>query len=106
MSKYFLIESRTPFDSPEVQYNYELASNLANCGHEVTLFLVENGVLAARSQAYVNNFNNLEKVTILADDFSLTERAIETSELSAEIKISHIGILVDAMAEGQKVMWL
>jgi len=106
MAKYFLIESRSPFDSAEVTHNYQLASDLANAGHEVTLFLVENGVFVTRSQASVHSFNNLEKVALLVDDFSLRERGIELSEVRSEIKPANLGLVVDAMAEGQKVMWL
>jgi len=59
MAKYFLIESRSSFDSTQVSQNYQLASDLANAGNETTLFLVENGVLAARAAAANNlaNFN-------------------------------------------------
>jgi predicted peroxiredoxin len=106
MAKYFLIESRSPFDSVEVNHNYELASDLAQAGHEVTLFLVENGVFVARSQVSVASLEPLEKVTLLADEFSLRERGIDTSEVKNIIKLSDIGVVVDAMTEGQKVMWL
>jgi len=106
MAKYFLVESRSPFDSVEVIHNYQLASDLANAGHEVTLFLVENGVFVTRTQADVSSVNVLRKVNLLADEFSLRERGIELSEIRTEIKPSAIGVIVDAMAEGQKVMWL
>ena len=59
MAKYFLIESRSPFDSAEVNNNYQLASDLASKGHEVSLFLVENGVFAAREMAEINDFTRL-----------------------------------------------
>ena len=52
MAKYFLIESRSSFDSAQVSQNYQLASDLANAGNETTLFLVENGVLAARAATH------------------------------------------------------
>jgi predicted peroxiredoxin len=106
MTKYFLIESRSPFDSGEVAYNYQLACDLANAGNEVTLFLVENGVFVVRSQVSVYNFDTLAKVNLLADDFSLRERGIELSEVTKQIKPADISVVIDAMAEGQKVMWL
>ena len=49
MTKYLLIESRDPFESNDVGYYYDLAADLARRGDEVTLFLVQNGVLPARS---------------------------------------------------------
>ena len=48
MAQYLLIESRDPFDSNDVGYSYGLARGLVEGRNEVTLFLVQNGVLAAR----------------------------------------------------------
>ena len=48
MARYLLIESRDGFEWNEVPYFYDLAYGLAREGHDVTLFLVQNGVLAAR----------------------------------------------------------
>ena len=106
MAKYFLIESRSPFDSAEVNNNYQLASDLASKGNEVSLFLVENGVLAARSTAEINDFSKLTNVNLFADDFSLRERGISPNELKSTIKVAGISIVVEAMAQGSKTMWL
>ncbi|MEQ8466100.1 DsrH/TusB family sulfur metabolism protein [Coleofasciculus sp. E1-EBD-02] len=105
MAKYFLIESRSSFDSTQVTQNYQLASDLANAGNETTLFLVENGVLAARATA-ANGVATLNTVNILADDFSLRERGISETELDNGVKVASIAAVVDAMAEGQKTIWL
>jgi len=105
MAKYFLIESRSPFDSTQVTQNYQLASSLANAGNETTLFLVENGVLAARASA-ANSVANLSAVNVLADDFSLKERGISQTELGEGVQVGSIAAVVDAMAEGQKTIWL
>lgn len=106
MTKYFLIESRSPHDAKEVGNNYQLASDLAKAGNEVTLFLVENGVLATRKSSASNDLANLKQVKLLADDLSLRERAIEKSELQTGIETTGIGTIVDAMSEGQKMIWL
>ena len=81
-------------------------SDLASAGNDTTLFLVENGVLAARASAKINDLETLKKVNLLADDFSLRERGISQSELKSNIKIASIKAVVDAMAEGQKTIWL
>ncbi|MDJ0510191.1 MAG: DsrE family protein [Crocosphaera sp.] len=106
MAKYFLIESQSPFDYPEVNNNYNLASDLAAAGNDVTLFLVENGVLAARSAVASQGLTNLGSVKLLADEFSLDERGIDRTELGATIEVSTVTSIVDAMSEGQKMMWL
>ncbi|NER22157.1 MAG: DsrE family protein [Symploca sp. SIO1B1] len=105
MAKYFLIESRSPFDSTQVSQNYQLASDLANAGNETTLFLVENGVLAARAAA-VYGLANLNAVNVLADDFSLRERSISETELKDGVQVASIGAVIEAMAQGQKTIWL
>ncbi|WP_267383698.1 DsrE family protein [Cyanobacterium sp. uoEpiScrs1] len=106
MSQYFLIESKSPFESTEVMYDYQLASDLAESGHEVTLFLVENGVLATRSSIIPPELANLSLVKILADKFSLEERGIESSEVNYSIQVSNISSVADAMGQGQKTLWL
>lgn len=106
MTKYFLIESQSPFDTSEVNNNYQLASDLATSGHDVILFFVENGVLATRSIVASQNFTNLNQVTLLVDKFSLDERGIDVSELASDIEISTVDSIVDAMSQGQKMMWL
>lgn len=106
MAKYFLIESRSPFDSPEVENNYQLALDLANNGNEVTLFLVENGVFVTRKNTNIESLDKLSNVTILAEDFSLRERGIMAEEIKDNIKIAEISAVPEAMANGAKTMWL
>ena len=48
MARYLLIESRDPFDSNDTGFCQDLAKQLAG-GNEVTVFLVQNGVLPARA---------------------------------------------------------
>jgi hypothetical protein len=51
MADYLLIESRDPFESNDVGYYCDLARGLVEAGNQVTLFLVQNAVLAARPLA-------------------------------------------------------
>jgi predicted peroxiredoxin len=109
MARYLLIESRDPFESRDVPYYYGLANDLAAQGDEVTLFLVQNGVLAARKAAADNPLANVAsgKVTVLADGYSLRERGINDAETLDGVSAGDIDQLVTlAMADGgTKVMW-
>lgn len=113
MARYLLIESRDPFESRDVPYYYGLANDLAAQGDEVTLFLVQNGVLAARHAAPDNALTSVAggKVTVLADAYSLRERGIgyegDDDETLAGVSAGDIDQLVQlAMADGgTKVMW-
>lgn len=107
MAKYLLIESRDPFESNEVGYYYDLAADLARHGNEVTLFLVQNGVLPARSGVHSDLIAEVAQsgAEILADDFSLRERAIPADALVPGVKASPLEVVVDQLAEGRKALW-
>ena len=81
MAHYLLIESRDPFESNDVAHYYELSKGLVDAGNVVTLLLVQNSVLAARPSAHSATLSALGKsgVRVLADDFSLKERAYPSS---------------------------
>jgi sulfur relay (sulfurtransferase) complex TusBCD TusD component (DsrE family) len=83
VSSYLLLESRDPFSCNDVPYYYRLAQNLRSNGNDVTLFLVQNGVLPARRSAESEALSKLADagVTVLADEFSLRERGIATESV-------------------------
>ena len=59
MPRYLLIESRDPFDSNDTGFCRDLATQLAAGKNDVTLFLVQNGVLPARSGARSGDLTKL-----------------------------------------------
>src|ERR671912_65582 len=101
MTSYVFIESRDPFESQDVRFVEETAAALKERGHEVTVFLVQNGVLAARRNPLGSYLTRLTEagVNLLADDFSLCERGIQPSELRSGIRSSNIEELVDALLQ-------
>ena len=107
MAKYMLIESRDPFTSNEVAQNYALAVGLAGAGNDVTVFLVQNGVLSARADAKADGLSTLSAagVTVLADSFSLRERAIAGDTLAEGVTAAELDVVVDALADGAKAIW-
>lgn len=107
MAKYLLIESRDPFESNDVRYFYDLATELARSRHEVTLVLVQNGVLAAREGEHTFWFAELRRagVEILADGFSLAERGITAARLSPSVKAAALDVVIDRLGEGGKALW-
>ena len=107
MAKYLLIESRDSFESHDVPHYYDLAANLRKEGNEVTLFLVQNGVLPARKSARSEALTKLSQtgVEILADDLSLRERGIEIARLAPGVKPAALEVVIDQLAEGRKAVW-
>jgi sulfur transfer complex TusBCD TusB component (DsrH family) len=108
MINYIFIESRDPFASRDTEFLERTATDLKQRGHSVTVFLVQNGVLAARQNGRDNYLARLagNGVALLADDFSLRERGIQTAQLTAGIQQSNIETLVDALIrENTKAIW-
>src|SRR5712692_6597403 len=107
MPKYLLIESRDPFDSNDTRFCCDLATQLAAANNEVTLFLVQNGVLPARSGARSGDLTRLAEagISVLADSFSLKERGIDEQRLAAGVAAAPLDVVLDALAEGAKVIW-
>jgi predicted peroxiredoxin len=107
LSRYLLIESRDPWESAESSHFYDLASELAAKGHDVVLFLVQNGVLGVRkgsSSTLVQRAIDA-KVKVLLDDFSLRERGIDDGERTSGTAVSTVDALVDLLADGRKALW-
>jgi predicted peroxiredoxin len=106
MTRYVFIESRDPFDSRDTRFIEETALAVKERGHDVTVFLVQNGVLAARMGAHRLGRLAEAGVRVLADDFSLRERGIKSDELAPSIRESGIDALVDAIVqENTKALW-
>ncbi len=107
MANYLLFESQEPFESAEVHRHYELATELAREGNQVTVFLIQNGVSVARRSVGSDALAGLARagVVVLADDFSLKERGIPGSRLAEGVKIATLDQAVDQWAEGRKALW-
>jgi hypothetical protein len=107
MSHYILISSRDPFTCGTTADFYDLARAFRRDGHAVTLFLVENGVLAARAGARCPSLAETvaSGVTVLAEDFSLRQRAIPASDLLSGVTRTGLELVLDGLASGNKVLW-
>lgn len=107
MSRYFFIQSQDPFTEVRTQAQYDLAKALAANGNTVSVLLVQNGVLAARLGARSEQFDSLSShgVTVLADTFALRQREITNAQLKPSVQPAEINTVVDALLNGDKVIW-
>lgn len=109
MKRYVFIESRSPQESPDVLPNYELLTQLAERGNEVSLFLVQNAVLAARKTIVNNPLDRVlaTRVNVMADRFSLKERAISEREKHEAVRSAEIDDLIDLVMsqDNTRVVW-
>jgi len=108
MSNYLIFQSRDPFEGADVVHDYELASDLAKGGNQVTLFLIQNGVLPARKCAQSERLSQLAKdgVSVLAEEFSLRERGIAADSLTDGVTSAKLELAVDKLAAGDKAFWV
>ena len=106
MARYLLIESSSPWESGTTAEFYRLARDLAGQGHEVTLYLVQNGVLAARAGARESGLADVAAhARIVADDFSLRERGIAAALLRPSVRPGAIEAVADLLADGARAIW-
>jgi sulfur relay protein TusB/DsrH len=107
MARYLIVDSRDLQEYSSGRYIQSLAGKLKDKGNEVTLFLIENGVLAARKGNEVGkNLADLSKrgTKVMAEDVSCKARGI--SELGEGISNANIDQLADLIIEGSdKVIW-
>jgi predicted peroxiredoxin len=104
--RYLLIESRCERLAASGRDSHSLAKKLADAGNEVTLLLVQNGVLGARKGAKDERLSALVgRVTVLADDFSLRERGIPEADLVAGVAVSTVDTIVELVATGARALW-
>jgi hypothetical protein len=107
MSSYLLLGSRDPFASRDADFVFDLAVQLKAAGNDVTLLLLENGVLAARAEAKSPGLDAAiaAGVAVKADEFALRERGIGDARLRAKVEKSALDLVIDCMAEGHKTIW-
>jgi hypothetical protein len=108
MSGYVLIGSSDPLEATDGRRLYELADGLVDHGDDVTVFLVQNGVLPCRpgSDAAETLRSLAERTTVIADDFSLRERAIAADGVVTGVSVAGIDTLIDTlMDDGRKAVW-
>jgi len=105
MAEYTFISSRDPVGGDQLVH--ELARDLSTAGHDVRLFLVENGVFLARTNACGDLLATLTGagVSVQADDFALKERGITGDKLASGVTATGLDALVDDLAAGRKVAW-
>lgn len=107
MSRYLLVNSRDLHEYSASGSILDLATQLQSRGNSVTLYLVENGVLAARQgSTFGKALGELASkgVRILAEDLALRVRGI--TRLSTDVAQSNIDELADLVVDGSdKVIW-
>ncbi len=108
MAKYLLIESKGPLDGGG--HSFELGEQLRRQQHDVTIYLLQDAVFAARTSMPAGQrlLRDAEKhgLTLLADGVALRERGIGGGHLAKGVRVSDMNELVDLLMErSDKAIW-
>ena len=106
MNHYVLVSGQDP-TNPAVWSSFrDLAGRLAS-NHQVTAYLIDNAVLAARPSELSGCLGDLhaEGVRILCDDFALHLRGIDSHRLVPTVSTSTMEDLLDTLEQGAKIIW-
>ncbi|MFY9268805.1 MAG: DsrE family protein [Candidatus Manganitrophaceae bacterium] len=107
MPHYLIVDSRDLTEYTNGRYIQKVASKLKEEGNDVTLFLIENGVIAARKGSEIGkNLTTLSQggTKVLVDDISCKARGV--AQLAEGVAESTVDQLADLIAEGSdKVIW-
>ena len=107
MARFVFVESRDPYQFADCAQFLDLVAGVRRRSHDVTLFLVQNAVLAAREGAsHAGGYSELARagVAVVADAFALRERAVD--RLAAGVQPSGIDRLVNlALTPQTRVIW-
>ena len=105
--RYLLVDSRDLQEYSGSDFILQTAAGLKQKGNEVTLYLIENGVLAARKGAAVSKrLSETAKagVKVLAEDSSLLTRGV--TALADGVDKATLDTLADLVVDGcDQVIW-
>lgn len=107
MARYLIVDSRDLTEYTSGRYIQKVAGKLREDGNDVTLFLIENGVIGARKGGDVAKaLTDLSKqgAKVMADDISCKARGI--AQLAEGVSQANVDQLADLITEGSdKVIW-
>ena len=108
MSRYLLIETKGPLDGGH--WAFDLGKQLRDLDHEVTVYLLQDGVLTARRRfpAGERLLAEADKsgLRVLADAVSARQRGVVGERVAKTVTVSDIGDLVETLMERtDKAIW-
>ncbi|MEU3465609.1 DsrE family protein [Streptomyces sp. NPDC006733] len=105
-SRYLLIESQGPWAGPNAGRFLEDARVLAEAGHEVRVFLVQDGVFAAAPGVPELELLAKAGAQVWVDDFSAAQRALGAGRLSPHVTVAGMDSAARMLlSEGCRNVW-
>ena len=107
MSSLLLVLSKDPYTTETPDLVLDIGLNAKEKGNDVALYLVEDGVTAARKSEFGNKLSEAHKrgIKVYADDKAVLSRSL-TGKLINGVEIKEIGALLDfIMDDYDRVAW-
>ena len=108
MSRYVLVETKGPADGGE--YAFELGRQLRKAQHDVTIYLLQNGVFTAR-RTYQAGAALVEEagrngVKLLVDAISLRQRGVVADRVAHGVSEAEMKDVVELLIDhSDKAIW-
>jgi sulfur relay (sulfurtransferase) complex TusBCD TusD component (DsrE family) len=101
-----MVLSKDPYTTETPDLVLDIGLNAKDKGNDVSLYLVEDGVTAARKTEFGNKLTAAHKkgIKIYADDKAVLSRALAT-KLAGGVEIKEIGTLLDFIMNYDRVVW-
>ncbi len=106
MTNLLMVLSKDPYTTETPDLVLEIGLNAKEKGNNVSLYLIEDGVTAARKSEFGNKLAvaNKKGVKIYADDKAVLSRSL-SNKLIGGVEIKEIGTLLDSIMNYDRVVW-
>ena len=107
MTNLLLVLSKDPYTTEIPNLVLDIGLNAKAKGNNVSIYLVEDGVTAARKSEFGNKLQDAKKkgINILADDKAVQSRGLG-GNLVDWVQVKEIGVLLDHIVEDNtRVAW-
>ncbi|MCZ7355356.1 MAG: DsrE family protein [Candidatus Methanoperedens sp.] len=106
MTSLLLVLSKDPYTTETPDLVVDIGINAKEKGNDVSLYLIEDGVTAARKSEFGKKLEAAHKkgIKIYADDKAVLSRSL-TNKLISWVEVKEIGTLLDFIMNTDRVAW-
>lgn len=106
MTDLLLVLSKDPYTTEIPDLVLDIGMKAKEKGNNVALYLVEDGVTAARKTEFGDKLVNAQKkgIRIYADDKAVLSRSL-THKMIDGVEVKEIGTLLDFIMDFNRVVW-
>jgi len=106
MTNLLMVLSKDPYTTETPDLVLDIGLNAIGKGNDVTLYLIEDGVTAARKSEFGTKLAAAQKkgIKICADDKAVLSRSL-ANKLIGDVEIKEIGALLELIMEYDRVVW-